>query len=317
MSKIGAIQLLGDNASALPGFNAGTPYISVKPSEALWNGMQTEDPIDPVGRRLFERNAEIIPKTSGLIEQPLWLWSDFVADQSVENDAMFIFAPHERLFSQQHEEIMKSLVLQKTHYSDFLRKHDRRSGKIKAFEIKTNNWFAGTGLVMWQCQQLLNKLDENKAVSLSQLKKAFEQFAARTRTVSVMSVSQLNPKTRNLILDESFMGRLTGSLSKSNWVSFQLGVQGAATSDKDSLLTQVDSALSSLISSIESKQLGFARVVISCSVEQMAMLKDQSLFLQFDRMQKSFGFKWVHQPAPIASQILTGKNAIHFSYALK
>lgn len=317
MSKIAAIQLLADSTSALPGFDQGADFIAIKPGEVLWNGMQTEDPVCVVDRRLFHRNAEINMKTSGLVKQPRWLWSDFVADQSIEKDAMFIFAPHEQLFSQQHEEIMKSLVLQKTYYSDFLRRHDRRSGKIKAFEVKTQNWFAGTGLVVWQCQQVLKKLDVNKTVSLSQLKKAFDQLAKRTRTISIMSAAHIHPKTRSLILNESFVGRLSGNLSKSNWVNFQLGVQMADTSDKDSLSTQIDTTLNSLIESIEDRQLGFARVVISCSLDQMAMLKEQSNFLQFDRMQKKYGFKWVHQAAPIASQILTGKNAIHFSYALK
>jgi hypothetical protein len=46
-------------------------------------------------------------------------------------------------------------------------------------------------------------------------------------------------------------------------------------------------------------------------------LKGNAAFLQFDRMQSSHGFKWVHQPSAITSQILTGKDAIHFSYAVK
>lgn len=318
MSKIGAIRLLGDSAVALPGFDTGsTPYISIKTSEALWNGMQTEDPSDTAGRRLFERNAEINPKTSGLISNPRWLWSDFVADQSVDSDAMFIFAPHELIFAQQHEEVVKSMVLQKTHYSEFLRRHDRRSGKIGVFEIKTDNWFAGTGLVMWQCQQLLKKLDANKTVSLTQLKAAFDKLSKRTRTLSIMSATQINPSIKNLILEESLMGRLTGSLSKSKWVTFQLGFQQSDTSDKDLLNTQIDAALKSIIKTIENKQLGFARIIISCSLEQMSLLKANGNFLQFDRMQQAFGFKWIHQPAPIASQILTGKDAIHFSYAVK
>jgi hypothetical protein len=318
MSKVGSIMLLGDSAVALPGFDSKkTPYIAVKTGEVIWNGMQCEEPSDGVSRRLFTDNAEINATTSGLIENPRWRWADFLAEQSIECDAMFIFAPHATLFPQQHSEILKSLVLQKTHYSEFFRRHQRKTGKLKTFEIKTDNWFAGVGLVIWQCQQILSKLDPEKAVSLSQLKSAFEQLSKRTRTISIMSTQQISPVTRKQILDESFLGRLTGSLGKSKWVSFQLGYQQSDSSDKDSFQTQLDAALKSMIAAIEGKKLGFSRIVISCNTNQLAQLKNNATFLQFDKMQKAYGYKWVHQPAAISSQILTGKDAVHFSYAIK
>jgi hypothetical protein len=318
MSKVGSIMLLGDSASALPGFDSTqTPYIAIKPGEVIWNDMQCEDPLDTVSRRLFADNAEIRMNTSGLIEEPRWLWADFLADQSIESDAMFIFAPHEMLFPQQHSEIVKSLVLQKTHYTDFFRRHQRKTGKIKAFEIKTNNWFTGVGLVIWQAQQVLSKLDPEKSVSLAQLKNAFEELSKRTRTISIMATQHIHSVTRKQILDESFLGRLTGSLGKSKWVTFQLGVHQSDTSEQDSLNIQVDAALKSMINDIESKKLGFSRIVISCNTEQLALLKNNATFLHFDRLQKTFGFKWVHLPAAIGCQILTGKDAIHFSYAVK
>lgn len=318
MSSLSSIRLLGDSAAALPGFETGkSPFICIKPAEILWNGMQTQDPSDSADRLLFHANAEINPSTSGLIEKPRWFWSDYLAEKSVDFDALFIFAPHQAIFPQQMDEIMKSLVLQKTHYAPFLRNHDRKTGKIKSFVVKTENWFSGIGLIMWQSQQLLNKINTDKAVSLTQLKSLFEQLSRRTRTLTIMPTAQLNKWIRDQVVEQSLLGRLTGSMQKNKWLTFELGFHRADTSDKDSLPALIDHTMRTIIEVIENKKLGFSRIIITCHSEQLQHLKKSASFLQFDRMQETYKFKWVHQPPSVTSQILTGKDAIHFSYAVK
>jgi hypothetical protein len=318
MSIVSSIRLFGDSATALPGFESEkSPFICVKPSEIMWNGMQTIDPADGADRQLFCRNAEINPNTSGLVEYPRWRWADVLAEISIEYDAIFIFAPHQDIFPAQMDEIVKAMVAQKTQYAPFLRQHDRKTGKLKSFTVKTENWFGGVGLIIWQCQQLLNKLDGSKAVSLTQLKSYFEQLSKRTRTVSIMRSQQLNKWIRDSVVEESFFGRLTGSVGKSQWLTFELGHQLSDTSEKDTLDALIDQTFKSLIEQIENKKLGFSRVVVSCNQEQLERLRKNSVFLQLDKMQTTHKFKWVHQPASVTSQILTGKDAIHVSYAVK
>lgn len=318
MSQVSQIRLLADSACALPGFGTEkTPSLSIKPGEVLWNDMQAEEPSDSHARQLFSTNAEVNQSTSGLVETPRFTWEDWIADQFVDADSIFIFCPHATLFQQQHDEIVQAMVAQKTKYVDFYRQHDRKTGKLKSFEVKTENWFSGIGLILWQCHMFLSKLDPEKRVSLTDLKNIFQELSRRTRTVSILSTKSMHPFFRDIILDESLMGRLTGNLGRSKWVSFELGVKLSDTSEKDSLATQIDAKLRALIDVIEAKRLSFPRVVITCDQKQMHELKNSSTFLQFDKLQSAYGFRWIHQPAPISSQILTGKDAVHISYAIK
>lgn len=80
MSKVGSMILLTDSESSLTGGSSKYPLIKVKPCEDLWNGMQTEDPLDPNAQFLFKNNAEIINDTSGIVEKPRWLWADSIVD---------------------------------------------------------------------------------------------------------------------------------------------------------------------------------------------------------------------------------------------
>ena len=318
MSKVGAILLTTDSAGALPGFETEKhPFIHVKPGEVVWNGMQTEEPLDPRERQLFFKNAEVNEKTSGLIEDPRWYWADSIADVSIEHDAIFVFAPHEQIFEQQITEIVKAQVLQKTHYIEFFRRHTRQSGKLKTFTVKTHNWFAGVGLVAWQAQQVLMKQDPNRSVSLAQIKLLFEQLSARTRTFSIMPCHQLHPFTRDQILEQSMVDKLRGNMGRNKWISFELGHKTNLVGERESLQQHLNDFLSTLNAQIIDKRMAFSRLIISCSNEQMAELKSNPAFLQMDKLQKAEGFKWLHQPAPITAQILTGKDAIHFSYSLK
>lgn len=318
MSKVALIRLIGDTSGTLPGFGSEkTPNTSVKPSEVRWNDMNTEEPDDALCRQHFCDRSEIIAKSSGVVTKERWAWADWIADQSVEAEAVFAFAPHHDLFLTQHNEIVQALVQQKTQYRDFFQRHDRKTGHLKSFIIRTENWFTGIGLIIWQCQALLINLGQEKRVSLTEVKAYFDRIAKRTRTVSILPSRQLNAEFRDQILEENLFSRLTGSLSKSAWVSFVLGVQQSQRSEKESLNALLNTYLSELIKIIENRQLAFSRIVISCNSQQLAVLKTQAAFLEFDRMQSAFGFKWIHHTPPISAQILTGKDAIHISYAIK
>ena len=318
MTKDASILLLTDSSSALPGFGTENfPFVSVKPGEVVWNGMQTEDPIDPQDRILFQQHAEVIERSSGLVDEPRWQWGDSIADRSVDYDSVFVFAPHEDIFIQQMDEIVNAQVLQKTHYAPFVKSHGRQTGKLKSLVIKTHNWFAGIGLAVWQCHQLLNKVATSQSMPLSHVKKYFEQLSARTRTVSIMPCNQLHPWTRNQIIDESLMSKMRGNIGRTRWISVELGKREAQVSERESMEVQLETQLQKIITVILEGKLGFSRIVVSCSNAQLAVLKKTPAFLQLDKMQSAHKFKWLHQPAPITAQILTGKDAIHLSYSSK
>jgi len=318
MSKTGSILLLADTAGALQGFESESfPHIRVKPSEVRWNDMQMEDSIDPVDRLLFSDNAEIIERTSGLVTDSRWRWSDSIADASIDYESVFVFAPHEDIFQQQITEIVNAQVQQKTIYSHFFKQHGLQSGKLKSFVIKTNNWFAGIGLTVWQCHQLLNKVSSGEPMPLAHVKKYFEQLSSRTRTVSIMPCHQLHPWTRSQLIDESLFSKMRGNIGRTKWISLTLSQRTPEVSERDSMEAQVEVQLQKIITIISQKKLAFTRIVINCTKQQLSILKKQPAFLQLDKMQGPNKFKILHEPASILAQILTGKDAIHISYSSK
>lgn len=318
MSKIGHIRLVGDTSTTLPGLGTeNTPNLSIKPCEIRWNDMHTEEPDDVACRQHFNDRSEINAKTSGLPKAERFSWADWIADQSIDADAVFAFAPNKLLFPEQNESMVQALVQQKTQYSDFFKHHGRKTGHLKSFIIRTENWFTGIGLILWQCQALLLRHDTESRVSLTELKSLFDRIANRTRTVSLVRAKQLNSDYRDMILEEGMLGRLAGGFGKNDWVSFMLGHQSTAPSDRESLDTLLNRHLQDVIRLVEKNQLAFSRIVISCGQQQLEKLKAQKDFLQLDRMQASHQFRWLHHVAPISAQVLCGKDAIHISYAVK
>ena len=318
MSKVESVLLLTDTASALKGFDSDSfPNIRVKPSEVRWNDMQMEDSIDAIDRLLFSDNAEVNERTSGVVADTRWKWGDSIADASVDYDSVFLFAPHEDIFQQQMAEVVNAQVLQKTHYSAFFKQHGRQTGKLKSFVIKTNNWFAGIGLTVWQCHQLLNKTNSGQPLPLAHLKKYFEQLSSRTHSIAVIPCHQLHPWTRNLLVDESMLSKMRGNLGRTKWISIGLSQRTPEVSERDSMEAQLEIQLQKIITVISQKKLSFSRIIFSCSNLQMSALKKHPAFLQLDKMQVPYKFKWLHQPAPILAQVLTGKDPIHISYSAK
>ncbi|MFQ3229328.1 hypothetical protein [Reinekea sp.] len=316
MSTVESIALITDSASYISGLpNAAN--IHLKQGEVIWNDMQCEDPPDGYARQLFFQNAEVNERTSGLIKNSKFNWADSLAEHSIEQDALFMFAPHQDIFPQQLEEMINAQVRQKTQYIEFFSRHKIKTGKLKTFIIKTESWFTGTGLIVWQCQHLLSKIETDKSVPLTQLKRYFEQITARTRTVSIMPCNQLNPWTRSQIIEESMLSKLRGNMGRTKWISIELGIDITEVSQRDSLEVQVESQLKNVIEAIKAKKLAFPRIVISCSDAQLATLKSMASFTIFDALQSSHKFKWLHQPSSIMAQVLTGKDAVHISYSVK
>lgn len=318
MNKANSIILLTDSAAALSSFHTDSfPHIKVKPSEVIWNEMQTLEPSNSEGRVLFYQNAEINSKTSGLIDTPRYSWADTMADISVDYDAIFVFAPHEDIFLQQISEIVNARVLQKTSYTDFFKTQNRQTGKLKSFVIKTNDWFDGISLVAWQCDQLLKKMASGKELPLSHIKQYFEQLSERTQSCAIMQCNQLSPWVRNQIIDKSLISKLRGNVARTKWITLGLGRRQPKVSERETLESQVDDQINRIMTIISEHRLTFSRIIISCSKAQLEFLKQQTAFIKLDAMQDEYKFKWLNQPLSVSAQILTGKDAIHISYSSK
>lgn len=316
MSTVESIALLTDSASYIAGISSAA-NIHLKQGEVVWNDMQCEDPPDNYARQLFSQSAEVNERTSGLIDNSKFSWADAIAEHSIEQDAIFMFAPHQDIFPQQLQEMINAQVKQKTQYIEFFSRHKIKTGKLKTFIIKTENWFTGTGLIVWQCQQILSKIGADKSIPLTQLKQFFEQITARVRTVSIMPCNQLNPWTRSQIVEESMLSKLRGNMGRTKWISIELGKGLTEVSQRDSLEVQVESQFQKVIDTIKASKLAFPRIIISCSDTQLATIKEMAAFSQFDALQATHKFKWLHQPSSIMAQILTGKDAVHISYSVK
>lgn len=318
MSLAKVITLASDSAGSLSGLNLKQyPNLSVKPAEIVWNDMQTEDLNDSTARSLFSKNAEINNETSGFAKTERWNWLDFLVEQSIENDAVFVFVPHDVIYPEEQDQIIKATVHLKTGFIEFFKKHERKTGKIKHFIINSGNIFCGVGLVVWQCQEILSRMDPEKNLSLVQLKSVFERYAQRTKTISIMDCGSVSSGFKKQVMDQGFMDRFTSSLKRNQWLSVEFGSEALKLGDRLSLEAQITQHLSDLASIIERKQIAFPRVVIACSNEQWELLCGLDIYNQLVRFIKGTAVKIMHQQLSLTAQILTGKNSFHISYSQK
>lgn len=316
MSKVNSIKLLSDSAAAISCFNeTDMPNIAIKLADIAAEGSQIIDPIEYSERASFALSSASSDRFSHIVADPQHKWADFIAEQSIENDATYIFAPRQDMFPELHEEIIKAQIVQKTQYADFYEQHNRKTGMIKSFEIHTGNWFGGISLIMWQAQKLLQTKKPDDNVSLTQLKALFEQLSQRTVTYSIMSMAELSSWSHQQIVHDSLMERIGGGLAKDKWVTHQMSKDDVQIIEKGDLTNLIDQIFITLMMLIERKALAFNRIVISCTHEQLEMLKQTLAFQQIDQMQEYWKYQWVHQVPSVTSQILTGKSAIHISCA--
>jgi len=318
MSQASLISLACDSAASLSGQDLEKyPNIVIKPAEIIWNDMQTEDLNDSVARSLFSKNAEIIPATSGIIQNQKWNWTDFLVNHSVENDAIFIFLPNTVIYPNELDNAVASTMKLKTHFIDFFRKHDRKTGKIKHFVVNSGNVFGGIGLLLWQCQEFLLRMDPNKNLSLLQLKEVFERYSNRTKSILIMDNSAINKALKNKLSDPGLKNKLTAKLQRKQWLSVSLKKDDIDIGEQTSLEAQIVQHLSQLATVIEDQRMAFPRILISCSTQQWDYISSLEIFKLLGRYIEGTKIKLMHQQLSISAQILTGKNAIHISYSHK
>jgi hypothetical protein len=316
MAKVNSIKLLGDSAAFLSCFNAADmPNLAFKLAEISSESTQLTDPLEYETRESFALSNDNTEKYTHLITHPEHKWADFIAEQSIENDATYIFTPQQDMFPELHEEILQAQIVQKTQYANFYERHNRKTGMIKSFDIQTGNWFGGISLIMWQAQKLLQTKKPEDRVSLSQLKTLFDQLSQRTVTYSIMSLAELSSWSHQQIVHDSLIDRLGGTLAKDKWVTHQMSKDDIQIIEKGDLPNQIDQVFITLMMLIERKALAFNRIIISCTHSQLDMLKQTLAFQQIDQMQEYWKYQWVHQVPSITSQILTGKSTIHISCA--
>ncbi|TCS38781.1 hypothetical protein [Reinekea marinisedimentorum] len=316
MSKVNSIKLVGDSTSYLSCFgNADMPNLAFKLADISSEGALLTDPFEYEARESFALSSSSSDQYSHIVAEPEHKWADFIAEQSIENDATYIFAPREDMFPEMHREILKAQVVQKTQYVNFYEQHNRKTGMIRYFEVQTGNWFGGISLIMWQAQKLLQTKDPEDLVSLTQLKGLFDKLSQRTVTYSIMSMTELNSWSHQQIVHDSLIDRIGGTLAKDKWVTHQMSKDDIQIIEKGDLTHLIDQIFITLMMLIERKALAFNRIIISCTHAQLDMLKETLAFQQIDQMQEYWKYRWVHQVPSITSQILTGKSAIHISCA--
>lgn len=314
MSKVNSIKLIGDSTSYLSCFDCpDMPNMAFKLTDISSEGGVITDPFEYEARESFAHSSSASDKYSHIVAAPEHKWADFIAEQSIENDATYIFSPRLDMFPEQHEEVIQAQIVQKTQYADFYEQHNRKTGMIKSLEVQTGNWFGGISLIMWQAQKLLQTKDPEDRVSLTQLKALFEKLSQRTVTYSIMSLAELSSWSHQQVVHDSLIDRLGGA--KEKWVTHQMSKDDIQVIEKGELTNLIDQIFITLMMLIERKALAFNRIIISCTHEQLEMLKDTLAFQQIDQMQEYWKYRWVHQVPSISSQILTGKSAIHISCA--
>jgi len=318
MSQVSLITLTSDSAASLSGQDLSKfPNIAIKPAEITWNDMQTEDLNDSVARRLFSSNAEIIQSTSGFTVTPKWNWTDFLVEHSVEKDAIFVFLPHPAIYPNEQDNVVSSTMKLKTNFIDFFNMHHRKTGKIKHFVLNSGNIFCGVGLVMWQCQEILSRMDPEKSLSLLQLKEVFDRYARRTKTISIMDNASINTDFQKQLSEPGLKNMLSAKLKRKHWLSVTFTKDNVQMGDQLSLEAQITKHFSELANFIETEKLAFPRIVISCSTEQWTLISKLNIFGLLNRFIEGTNIKIMHQQSSLTAQVLTGKNAIHISYSHK
>lgn len=289
----------------------------IKPADIVWNDMPIAEPEDVLTRQLFQQNAEIINKTSGLTFREIDPWSDFVADKAIKHETLWLVHAGSQLFVREHEHILNATVMLKTHYADLFKKYNKTSGHCKLGTIDSGTWFGGVGIATWQIASYLNKLGDSSKFSFTQVRGNLQKLAVRSKHLSIVNNQQVNSDIAGLMGKGKFLDSVKKTMLKEHWCLLESKKNQLVRTPMDSFNKALTNGLENMIVATQAGSLAFLGIVISCSQKQRTALSKNPSFLKLKTMEKTHQLKVIINELSISESILLGKDSIHFSYAEK